>query len=137
MCYNYICLSRGDIMPKIKIKASLENKNEKNVSTCESMGIKIDNKIKYSENDICTVIKILKPKLVLERKCAEYHIVLNFDLEKETKGIYNIFNLGSLELKIKTKSLSIADGKIKIDYELENMGEITSFSYLMEMEEVK
>lgn len=137
MCYNYISLSRGDIMPKIKIKACLENKNAKSFDTNEVMGIKVDNKIKYYDNDICTVINVLNKELILERKSQEYHIVLKFNPSKTTKGLYAIFDIGTLDLKITTNFLSITDNEIKIDYELENMGEVTNFSYFIKMEEMK
>ena len=55
MCYNYIQAS-GDIMSKVKINSSLHNSTSKEVYSTDTFGIKVDNKIKYQDNEINVVI---------------------------------------------------------------------------------
>ena len=136
MCYNYIQAS-GDIMSKVKIKSILHNKSSKEVYNIDTIGIKTDNKIKYKDNEINLVICVNKAEIMIERKCKEYSLILHLSQNNMTKGTYNIYNLGIIDLDITTNKLIINENKAEINYILDfGNEEKTEFEFSLEVEEL-
>lgn len=136
MCYNYIQAS-GDIMSKVRIKSILHDKSSKEVYNVDIIGIKIDNKIKYKDNEINVVICVNEDSMIIERKCKEYHLTLHLSQNNMTKGTYEIYALGTIDLNITTNKLMINENKVEANYILDfGNNEKTEFEFLIELEEL-
>ncbi|MDD6388460.1 MAG: hypothetical protein PUA68_05295 [Bacilli bacterium] len=103
-------------MGKINIITKLENVNEKKFFSTDCMGLKIDNKIKFFDNNIGITITINDNEIVIDRRCDEYEIVIVASLLETKKGIYKIKGLGNLDLEVKTKKLEINDNGFEVNY---------------------
>lgn len=137
MCYNYVQAS-GGIMSKVKIKSTLQNLTSNEVYSTDTIGIKIDNKIKFKDNEINVVICVNEESVMIERKCKEYHLTLHLSQNNITKGTYNIYNLGIIDLDITTNKLIINENKIETNYILDfRNNEKTEFKFLIELEELE
>lgn len=124
-------------MSKVKIKSHLHNLSSSEVYSSDVIGIKLDNKIKYIDNEINVIICVNENDIILERRCKEYHLTLHLSLNSITKGRYEIYSLGTIDLDIKTNKLKINANKIEINYILDFGNEENEFEYLVEMEELK
>ena len=137
MCYNYIQAS-GDIMSKVKINSSLHNSTSKEVYSTDTFGIKVDNKIKYQDNEINVVICVNEEDIVIDRKCKDYQLILHLSQNNMTKGTYEIYSLGTIDLSITTNKLVISENKMEINYILDfRNNEKTEFEFVLEWEELK
>jgi len=103
-------------MSKIKIKTSLINKTENNSLIKEFLGLKIDNRIKYSDDDVNSIITINDNEILIQRKSNNYLIELPLSLNHSTHGFYDIYSLGKLNLDIQTTKLNIENNKIEASY---------------------
>lgn len=103
-------------MGKINIITKLENVNEKKFFSTDCMGLKIDNKIKFFDNNIGITITINDNEIVIDRRCDEYEIVIVASLLETKKGIYKIKGLGNLDLEVKTKKLEINENGFEVNY---------------------
>lgn len=136
MCYNYVQAS-GDIMSRIKIKATLQNLSSDEVYSIDIIGIKIDDKIKYIDNEINVILCIKEDEFIIERKCKEYHLTLHLSLNNMTKGNYEIYSLGIIDLDITTNKLIINENKIETNYILDfGNNEKSEFEFIIELEEL-
>ena len=137
MCYNYIQAS-GDGMSKVKINSSLHNLSSKEVYSTDTIGIKIDNKIKYQDNEINVVICVNEEYVVIGRKCKDYNLTLHLSQNNVTKGTYEIYSLGIIDLKITTNKFVISENKMKMNYILDfGNNEKQEFEFILEWEELK
>lgn len=136
MCYNYIQAS-GDVMSKAKIKGSLHNYTSKEVYKVDTIGIKVDNKIKYQDNEINVVICVNEEDIVIDRKCKDYQLTLHVSQNNMTKGTYEIYSIGIIDLDITTNKLVISENKMEINYILDfGNNEKTEFEFILEWEEL-
>ena len=103
-------------MGKINIITKLENVNEKKFFSSDCMGLKIDNKIKFFDNNIGITITINDNEIEIDRRCDEYEIVIVASLLETKKGIYKIKGLGNLDLDVKTKKLEINENGFEVNY---------------------
>lgn len=125
-------------MSKIKIKTILTNKTENQVYQNELIGIKSDNKIKYQDGGVNSIITIYEDILNIERKSNDYLINLPIDLKNITQGIYDIYSLGKINLDIQTTKLEIGNNKIKVNYVLIfSKEEKIKMEFYLEWEEIK
>ncbi|MBE6144932.1 MAG: hypothetical protein E7169_05095 [Firmicutes bacterium] len=125
-------------MSKIKIKTILTNKTENQVYQNELIGIKSDNKIKYQDGGVNSIITIYEDILNIERKSNDYLIKLPIDLKNITQGIYDIYSLGKINLDIQTTKLEIGNNKIKVNYVLIfDKEEKIKMEFYLEWEEIK
>ncbi len=123
-------------MAKVNIK--LKNKTDNQILESKFIGIKTDNKIKYKDNNITSVIEINNNELNLERKCDDYTISLHLSLDKITKGYYNINNIGLVNLNIETNKLLIKSNEIETEYTLIfDNNEKQVIEFILELEEIK
>lgn len=137
MCYNYVQAS-GGIMSKVKIKSTLQNLTSNEVYSTDTIGIKIDDKIKFKDNEINVIICVNEESIMIERKCKEYHLTLHLSQNNMTKGTYNIYNLGIIDLDITTNKLIINENKIETNYILDfGNNEKIEFKFLIELEELE
>ena len=103
-------------MGKINIITKLENVNEKKFFSTDCMGLKIDNKIKFFDNNIGITITMNDNEIVIDRRCDEYEIVIVASLLETKKSIYKIKGLGNLDLDVKTKKLEINENGFEVNY---------------------
>lgn len=103
-------------MGKINIITKLENVNEKKFFSTDCMGLKIDNKIKFFDNNIGITITINDNEIEIDRRCDEYEIVIVASLLENKKGVYKIKGLGNLDLDVKTKKLEINENGFEVNY---------------------
>lgn len=103
-------------MGKINIITKLENVNEKKFFSTDCMGLKIDNKIKFFDNNIGITITINDNEIEIDRRCDEYEIVIVASLLETKKGTYKIKGLGNLDLDVKTKKLEINENGFEVNY---------------------
>ena len=103
-------------MGKINIITKLENVNEKKFFSTDCMGLKIDNKIKFFDNNIGITITINDNEIEIDRRCDEYEIVIVASLLETKKGTYKIKGLGNLDLEVKTKKLEINENGFEVNY---------------------
>lgn len=137
MCYNYIQLSFGDNMSKINIKTMLKNKTENKIFNNEIIGIITDNTIKYIDNEVNVIISFKQNGLNIERKSKDYHISFPLLLNENTKGIYDIKNLGLMDLMIYTNKLEITDNILNVEYKLiVDKETVNEFHFYLEMEDI-
>lgn len=83
-------------MLKVKIEVKLEE-NKKEKQNIKTMGILLNNKIKYKSDDAINILNI--DELTLKRKTKEYEIILDF----KNNNIKYKYNNSELILDIKTK----------------------------------
>ena len=109
---------KGDTMPKFKIKATIENKDEKKIT--EAIAIYQDDVIKYKDDDNSTVIYNYK-KRKLTRDNEKIKIEYLFNLENETTGLILIKELNkTISLSIITKEIVENNNNIEIEFKLDN-----------------
>lgn len=102
-------------MAKKRIKITLKTSEELIEKDIDS--IVIDNTIKYKDEDVSVLIKIVDNKVYLTRDNSIYKIELIFDNNSNTKGIYYLKeNNASFELDIHTNKLLINDNNLEIEY---------------------
>ncbi len=104
-------------MSKIKINSILTTTNE--VIKKEFMGILIDNKIIYNDDNINVTLLFEKDGLTMKRDSREYCIEFNFLNNNTTKCVYNVKSDNIIiYLNLKTRKLIIDNNRIVIDYDL-------------------
>lgn len=109
---------KGDTMPRFKIKATIENKDEKKIT--EAIAIYQDDVIKYKDEDNSTVIYNYK-KRKLTRDNEKIKIEYIFNLENETTGLILIKELNkTISLSIITKEIVENNNNIEIEFKLDN-----------------
>lgn len=110
---------------KTKIKSNDEIKHY------ESKAIKVNNRLKYKEDDTIVVLEINEPNLVLKRENKECLYTFNFDINNS----YLEFNLNennyNFKLDFKTKKITITKNVIEVIYILEDI----EYNYTVNIEE--
>ena len=118
-------------MGKIKLCAKLISDNDDLV--VNTLGIKLDNKVIYRENDIQVTLLIENNKIIMKRMSSEYTIELIFDKNNNTLSTYSFIGGNKhFNLNTNTREMIINDTKIEIKYILEG----NKYYYILEMEEV-
>lgn len=124
-------------MSKVKIKATLQNLSSKEEYKLDTIGIKTANKIKYQDNEINVVICLSEEEISIERKCQEYRLTLHLSLNNMTRGTYEIYSLGIMNLEITTNKLMISENEVQTNYIIDfGNEEKIEFEFLLEMEEL-
>lgn len=103
-------------MSKISVKSMLNNKTENKFYSCETNAIIDNNKIKYLDDDVMVIIEINDDDIIINRKSKEYDITLPFKKDSTLIGAYNVKELGTLDLKVKTNNIERDNNKLKIEY---------------------
>ena len=112
-------------MSKINIEATLISENESH--TFKGKGLKRDNQIIYSDDNVQTKITI-DDIITIERK-AEYHLTLNLKKGIKQKGTY-ITKYGTFELETIVDKLIKKNNELEITYKLKvNGNTISIFTY--------
>jgi len=102
-------------MSKINIKTTLIS--PEGTTENKTKGIKMSNKLSYSENDFKVSIDIIDNSVNMTTKSDEHVLELLFKEGTETKGKYTLLhNNVEVTLNIFTKLLQISDNYIKIRY---------------------
>lgn len=101
----------------MKIFLKIKLKTNEEIITKETTGLKVDNKIIYSESNITTTITLNEDNIILTRENNEYKITLNFNNNKSI-GEYYLKGYNKFDLNIKLNKLEIKNNFIKIKYEL-------------------
>ena len=116
-------------MPKLTIKVSIKNKENK--SDLITIATVDNNEIKYKEEDK-TLVTYDYRKQILKRENKEIKMIYNFDKDKSTKGYVKIKDLDEIiALNIKTHKIEKNKNNILIHYSTED----NNFFY--EIEEIK
>lgn len=124
-------------MAKVKIKTILKNKTENEVVNGEFLGIKLDNKIKYIDNNVKTIISIISDGLIIDRIDSSYSLTLNLSKNKKTVLNYCVNDLSPLILDVETNKLSINEKEIEVEYNLIIDSSFKlEFSFYLQMEEI-
>lgn len=109
-------------MKKVNIHSILSN-FENETTTVDTIA-EYDEKEKtlnYIEDDLKVKIKILKDKVIIDRKNTDYHLSLEFEQNQEKKCKYEVKSIGlDLDIIVYTKILEIDENIIYINYELFN-----------------
>lgn len=123
-------------MSKIFVRSMLNNKTDNKFFSSETNAILDNNKIKYSDNGVTTVIECKDNELIISRKSNEYDIVLPLIKGSTTLGEYHIKQLGSLNLKVQTKEINIDSNRINALYTMIIDNESKSeFEFILEIGE--
>ncbi len=124
-------------MSKIKLNTSLKTCEEE--TSFQTLGVIIDNKITYKEEDVMVTLLQFDNKILLTRRSEDYTIDFDFQLNKKTKGVYNIKKLNyQIPLEIKTVELKNSNNNIIIKYLLKmNNEEIDLFKFKLVYEVIK
>lgn len=93
---------------KVKLEIKLEENNQETINK-KTTGILLDNKIKYTCDNVIDILDI--EELSLKRKTKEYEIILDF---KNNKIKYK-YNNSELILEIKTEIIK-KEKEIQINY---------------------
>lgn len=120
-------------MAKIILESTLID-NELKKTITNTKGIKLNNQIKFKENDILVTITIKNNTIEMNRSCSEYNLNLLFEKNKILVNDYNISNLGCIKLKVETLELNIQENLISIKYYLEIDNEKQLFNYNLKYE---
>lgn len=124
-------------MPKINIRTMLHNETEEKFFNNEGVGILTNNKLKFIDQGVTVVLEFEDNKLFLNRRSEEYDIYMPFELNKRTTGIYNIKNLGALNLEVEATLIDISKNKIELAYHMIiDNSEVQKFTYVIEYEEM-
>lgn len=107
----------GEFMKNIKIKSKLENLLENKVIENEYVGIIDDGNICYKDGNCDISIKLESP-LKIWRKCSEYELCLEFYDKKNSYCLYNIYSVGSLNLKVYTDYIDVDNQAVFIKYSI-------------------
>lgn len=112
---------------RVKLRIKLLGEDNLNI---ETEGLKINNQIKYLENDLKVIITYSNNKVVIKRSNLEYQITLNLEKNNNTISTYEfvgghkVFNLNTY-----TSELLISDKKILVKYNLEG----NDFKFILEV----
>lgn len=115
-------------MTKIKCIVNLKE-NDKCIFVNETfLGVKLQNKISYKENEIMVTIFVDDNKIIMKRVALDYEINLEFIENRNTIGKYFINN-GNLWLPLDTftDTILVDDSNIRIEYKLNLEEEPTKF----------
>lgn len=98
----------------------MHNLAENNKYIIDTHGIKNKDKITYLDNDVKTIIKISKDKVIIQRDNEEFSHTMIYELNKTTESNYFLKELKtSFSIFVHTTSLEIKDNYLKISYQLE------------------
>lgn len=103
-------------MSKVFVRSILNNKTDNKFFCSETNAILDNNKIKYSDNGVTTIIESNGNELTIRRKSDEYDIVLPLIKNSTTLGEYKVNQLGYLNLKVNTKDIIIEKNRINAIY---------------------
>ncbi len=104
-------------MPKIKVFVTIKNTLEKEYLENSYTGILTDRKLLYQdEKRTVTILKKCNTiEMITHDKENSSH--LTFKEHTEERGIYNVKNIGTLEITVKTSLLEISNNEIHICYQ--------------------
>lgn len=115
-------------MSKIKLSASLKNKNENHIF--KGKAIKNGNIITYNDDSVITKI-IIDDIITIERN-KDYQITINLKEGIKLKGKY-ITNYGNFKIETYTKTIIRKEKYIKTIYDLYINNEyVDTFEYIFE-----
>lgn len=103
--YNYLVVN-------MKTNITYKHDNE----TFNSIGIKNDNIITFKNNEEMIKVTILDKKIDILKEKNDSIIHMIFDSSNITESIYDVYELGIVNLSIKTNKLLISDNSVLIDY---------------------
>jgi len=104
---------------KIKINGYIENSELKEEHKIETTGIKKDNIIIYSENDVKTKIIIKDNSLILIRETNKFIMDIILEKDRQTEGKYYINELDkTITLNVNTNDLKIKENSIYAEYQI-------------------
>ena len=103
--YNYLVVN-------MKTNIIYKHDNE----TFNSIGIKNNNIITFKNNDEMIKVTILDKKIDILKEKNDSIIHMIFDSNNITESIYDVYELGIVNLSIKTNKLIISDNSILIEY---------------------
>lgn len=110
-------------MSKIKLNLTLKTNIE--VINKEFVGILIDNKIVYNDDNVNVTFLLGKSELTMRRCSEDYDVDFVFSNNNLTKCVYNVkSNNIIICLDIKTKNLIIDKNRLFVDYELYQQDEL-------------
>ena len=116
----------------IKLKGYLKNITTKDTILIDTTYKKINNKIKYQQDNDTYEIIINKDELYLIRENKEINSTMHFKQNKYTTCDYKIKeNDINLQIELYTKKLLIKDNQILINYQVENTD---NYEYKIEIE---
>lgn len=120
-------------MSKIVINSNIKS-NSTNEILNNKKAIMKDDKISYQDAGINTSINVKKEEITLIRENDEMKITLKFKKNKKINSFYEIKDLKlKIEVMVDTKTLSITNNSIKINYDLYMNGEFSdNFNYDLE-----
>lgn len=131
--YNILYMNCGDKMARVNLRTVLENKTENQIFSNEVNAILEKDKLKYFDNDVMVIIEKKDNGIIIYRKCDEYDIILPLELNKKTKGKYDIKSLGILDLEVEATLIEINDNNLKVDYKMiVDRESISEFSFIID-----
>lgn len=125
-------------MSKIKCIVNLKE-NEKTVFDNKVFyGVKIGNKITYSEDKIMVTILEFDNKIIMKRVENDYQISLEFEEGKNTINKYFVNNDNLwLPLDTFTDKILVDDSSIRVQYELKLDNKPTKFLFEIQYEVIE
>lgn len=115
-------------MSKIKINSQLVSANTD--IKIETLGLKIKNKFKYTENNVFVTLEILSNKIKMIRSTDDYILILEFQKGKSIITTYDIKEIGIFDIEVETVQLDIKNNNIFIIYNLKIENEdFVKFTY--------
>ncbi len=123
-------MEKRDSMSKVKIKAFLENRTEKEQHQIETIGIQNGNCVMYQDNAIQMILTIMGTEIHMRRVQNEDILDCHFIETLTTDGIYDIKSVNiTFPVKINTKKLKIEKQEIVLEYEMTLAGEAPKTFY--------
>lgn len=115
-------------MAKVKCTVNLKENDKVIFDNEPFLGVKLENKISYKENEIMVTILMIDNKIIMKRVARDYEINLQFVENRNTTGKYFINN-GNLWLPLDTftDTILVDDSNIRIEYKLNLEDEPTKF----------
>lgn len=107
-------------------KINIKYKHDNTLYNC--LGIKNNNKIVFKNELDNFNIEIFENKINILKTNKEGNINLLFEQNKETLSKYEIYELGTVYLTIKTNKLLIENNKIYIEYEIIESNDFHTYS---------
>ena len=123
-------------MPKIAVKTTLENIQEKDIFEYKGIGILVDNKIIYEEDHIMVKIQLEPDQIKIDRSNDEYILKMHFESKQESVGVYTLKQMAlSFDLNIKTNWIKTTNHSIEINYDLFMLDELVkTYHFFLEYE---
>lgn len=122
------------IFIKIKVKGYLKNITDNEIIKFDEKGIKNNNKVTYSSDNIKYIIKINDNSIMLIREGSDFINTFIFDKVKSSCNYFLKENNYDVDIDIKTITINYGDDIIYIRYII--MDSNCEFEYKLEMSDV-